>query len=162
MVGTVVGLTFLFGFGNVFALALRLGVPVWAASLVAPAGRWQLAGSASGVVRRTGMSALRRRGWRVPRRGPARDLRPAGARVPRDGCATLDSLLETDPAIGIPGCDGWLPARWKPRPKAVKVVVAKLEFLRSWGRGHRGLSVLPAERRRFPATFGRRLTGRAL
>ncbi|WP_410583852.1 hypothetical protein [Amycolatopsis sp. lyj-108] len=37
MVGTVVGLTFLFGFGNVFALALRLGVPVWVAPLVAPA-----------------------------------------------------------------------------------------------------------------------------
>ncbi|WP_340684055.1 hypothetical protein LCL61_37120 [Amycolatopsis coloradensis] len=37
MVGTVVGLTLLFGFGNVFALALRLGVPVWVAPLVAPA-----------------------------------------------------------------------------------------------------------------------------
>ncbi|MFJ4099872.1 hypothetical protein [Amycolatopsis japonica] len=37
MVGTVVGLTFLFGFGNVFALALLLGVPVWGAPLVAPA-----------------------------------------------------------------------------------------------------------------------------
>ncbi|MFI7121829.1 hypothetical protein [Amycolatopsis sp. NPDC049868] len=37
MVGTVVGLTFLFGFGNVFALVLRLGVPVWVAPLVAPA-----------------------------------------------------------------------------------------------------------------------------
>src|ERR1043165_3577505 len=37
MVGTVVGLTFLFGFGNVLDLALRLGVPVWVAPLVAPA-----------------------------------------------------------------------------------------------------------------------------
>ncbi|WP_052120789.1 hypothetical protein [Amycolatopsis sp. MJM2582] len=37
MVGIVVGLTFLFGFGNVFALARRLGVPVWIAPLVAPA-----------------------------------------------------------------------------------------------------------------------------
>ncbi|HEY3608497.1 MAG TPA: hypothetical protein VGL06_13395, partial [Pseudonocardiaceae bacterium] len=35
--GTVVGLTFTFGFGNVLTLALRLGVPVWAAPLVAPA-----------------------------------------------------------------------------------------------------------------------------
>lgn len=35
--GTVVGLTFLFGFGNVLNLALRLGVPVWVAPLVAPA-----------------------------------------------------------------------------------------------------------------------------
>jgi hypothetical protein len=33
----VVGLTFLFGFGNVLALGLRLGVPVWVAPLVAPA-----------------------------------------------------------------------------------------------------------------------------
>ncbi|WP_409186927.1 hypothetical protein F9C11_17740 [Amycolatopsis sp. VS8301801F10] len=37
MVGVVVGLTFTFGFGNVLALALRLGVPVWVAPLVAPA-----------------------------------------------------------------------------------------------------------------------------
>lgn len=35
--GVVVALTFLFGFGNVFNLALRLGVPVWIAPLVAPA-----------------------------------------------------------------------------------------------------------------------------
>jgi hypothetical protein len=35
--GTVVGLTFLFGFGNVLGLARRLGVPVWVAPLVAPA-----------------------------------------------------------------------------------------------------------------------------
>jgi hypothetical protein len=37
IVGVVVGLTFCFGFGNVFALGLRLGVPVWVAPLVAPA-----------------------------------------------------------------------------------------------------------------------------
>jgi hypothetical protein len=37
IMGTVVGLTFLFGFGNVLTLALRLGVPVWVAPLVAPA-----------------------------------------------------------------------------------------------------------------------------
>ncbi|MGV9362060.1 hypothetical protein [Amycolatopsis sp. NPDC003731] len=35
--GIIVALTFLFGFGNVFSLALRLGVPVWVAPLVAPA-----------------------------------------------------------------------------------------------------------------------------
>lgn len=35
--GIVVALTFLFGFGNVFNLGLRLGVPVWVAPLVAPA-----------------------------------------------------------------------------------------------------------------------------
>ncbi|MDT3438729.1 hypothetical protein QOZ89_03790 [Pseudofrankia sp. BMG5.37] len=33
----VVGLTFLFGFGNVWLLGLRLGVPVYVAPLVAPA-----------------------------------------------------------------------------------------------------------------------------
>jgi hypothetical protein len=37
IIGTVVGLTFTFGFGNVLTLALRLGVPVWVAPLVAPA-----------------------------------------------------------------------------------------------------------------------------
>lgn len=37
IMGTVVGLTFLFGFGNVLTLALRLGVPAWVAPLVAPA-----------------------------------------------------------------------------------------------------------------------------
>jgi hypothetical protein len=37
IIGTVVGLTFLFGFGNVLNLALRLGVPLRVAPLVAPA-----------------------------------------------------------------------------------------------------------------------------
>ncbi|GAA5115157.1 hypothetical protein [Haloechinothrix salitolerans] len=37
IMGVVVGLTFLFGFGNVLNLGLRLGVPVWVAPLVAPA-----------------------------------------------------------------------------------------------------------------------------
>lgn len=37
IMGTVVGLTFLFGFGNVLSLALRLGVTAWVAPLVAPA-----------------------------------------------------------------------------------------------------------------------------
>ncbi|WP_086820190.1 hypothetical protein [Allokutzneria sp. NRRL B-24872] len=34
---TVVGLSFVFGFGNVLSLALRLGVTAWVAPLVAPA-----------------------------------------------------------------------------------------------------------------------------
>src|SRR3954447_26653476 len=38
IMGTVVGLTFLFGFGNVLNLALRLGVPVWVAPLVRTGG----------------------------------------------------------------------------------------------------------------------------
>lgn len=37
IMAAVVGLTFLFGFGNVLTLALRLGVPGWVAPLVAPA-----------------------------------------------------------------------------------------------------------------------------
>jgi len=37
IVGVVVALTFLFGFGNVLGLGLRLGVPMWVAPLVAPA-----------------------------------------------------------------------------------------------------------------------------
>ncbi|MCM3886699.1 hypothetical protein ND747_24155 [Frankia sp. R82] len=37
IVGVVVALTFCFGFGNVLALGLRLGVPMWIAPLVAPA-----------------------------------------------------------------------------------------------------------------------------
>jgi hypothetical protein len=37
IMGMVVGLTFLFGFGNVLNLALRLDIPVWVAPLVAPA-----------------------------------------------------------------------------------------------------------------------------
>jgi hypothetical protein len=37
IMGTVIGLTFLFGFGKVLNLALHLGVPVWIAPLVAPA-----------------------------------------------------------------------------------------------------------------------------
>ncbi|MCP3800661.1 hypothetical protein NLX83_15445 [Allokutzneria sp. A3M-2-11 16] len=37
VMAVVVGLSFVFGFGNVLALALRLGVTVWVAPLVAPA-----------------------------------------------------------------------------------------------------------------------------
>jgi hypothetical protein len=44
----------------------------------------------------------------------------------------------------------------------VKAEVAKLEFLRSMGADSLDLSGLPAERRRFLATVGRRLTAQAL
>ncbi|UKD51065.1 hypothetical protein L3Q65_24360 [Amycolatopsis sp. FU40] len=37
VMGLVIGLTFLFGFGNVLSLALKLQVPVFVAPLVAPA-----------------------------------------------------------------------------------------------------------------------------
>jgi hypothetical protein len=36
VMGTVVGLTFLFGFGNVLNLALRLRVPIWVAPTIDP------------------------------------------------------------------------------------------------------------------------------
>jgi hypothetical protein len=38
IMAAVVGLTFLFGFGNVWTLALRLGVPPWVAPLGAVRG----------------------------------------------------------------------------------------------------------------------------
>jgi hypothetical protein len=41
----VVGLTFMFGFGNVWTLALRLGVPPWVAPL---ASRFHEAGCPAG------------------------------------------------------------------------------------------------------------------
>ena len=47
-------------------------------------------------------------------------------------------------------------------PAAVKAEVAKLEFLRQMGAHTLDLSVLPAERRRFLATAGRRMTAQAL
>jgi hypothetical protein len=47
-------------------------------------------------------------------------------------------------------------------PSAVRAEVAKLEFLRSLGADTLDMSVLPAERRRFLATVGRRLTVQAL
>ncbi|SEP48431.1 hypothetical protein [Amycolatopsis saalfeldensis] len=63
IMGTVVGLTFLFGFGNVLNLALHLGVPVWVAPLVAPAVDLTILGILLGtrhlVVRGVGADALR-------------------------------------------------------------------------------------------------------
>ena len=47
-------------------------------------------------------------------------------------------------------------------PAAVKAEIAKLEFLRGMDAHTLDLSVLPAERRRFLATVGRRLTAQAL
>lgn len=52
IMGTVVGLTFLFGFGNVLSLALRLGVPGWVAPLVAPAVDLSILGLLLGIRHR--------------------------------------------------------------------------------------------------------------
>lgn len=59
IMGTVVGLTFLFGFGNVLSLGLRLGVPVWVAPLVAPAVDLSILGLLLGIrhLALTGASA---------------------------------------------------------------------------------------------------------
>jgi hypothetical protein len=49
LAGVVVALTFIFGFGNVWTLALRLGVPAWVAPLVAPAVDLSILGLLLGV-----------------------------------------------------------------------------------------------------------------
>lgn len=49
MMAAVVSLTFLFGFGNVWNLALRLGVPPWVAPLVAPAVDLSILGLVLGI-----------------------------------------------------------------------------------------------------------------
>lgn len=51
IMGTVVGLTFTFGFGYVLTLALRLGVPVWVAPPVAPAVDLSILGLLLGIRR---------------------------------------------------------------------------------------------------------------
>lgn len=77
-------------------------------------------------------------------------------------CAALDGLLVIDPEVGMTRL------RWLGRgpveasPAAVRAEVGKLKFLRGLGAHELDLSVLPAERRRFLATMGRRLTGQAL
>ncbi len=77
-------------------------------------------------------------------------------------CAALDGLLVVDPEIGMSRLRWLATGPVEASPTAVKAEVAKLEFLRSLGADTLDLSVLPAERRRFLATIGRRLTGQAL
>ncbi|OXM65210.1 hypothetical protein CF165_22955 [Amycolatopsis vastitatis] len=58
MMSIVIGLTFLFGFGNVLALALRIGVPAYVAPLVAPALDLTVLGLlVAGDARRSGRGA---------------------------------------------------------------------------------------------------------
>lgn len=100
IIGTVVGLTFLFGFGNVLNLALRLGVPPWVAPLVAPAvdlsviglllgiRHLALAGASSAVLRpaRWGDPGVGVRRWAGgARRGGVRGVRRPGGPVRRRG-----------------------------------------------------------------------------
>ncbi|MDT0468945.1 Tn3 family transposase [Streptomyces gibsoniae] len=76
--------------------------------------------------------------------------------------AGLDGLLVVDPAIGMTRL------RWlgngpvEASPVAVKAEIAKLEFLRGMDAHALDLSALPAERCRFLAMVGRRLTAQAL
>jgi len=76
--------------------------------------------------------------------------------------AGLDGLLVTDPTIGMTRLRWLGTGPVEASAAAVKAEVAKLEFLRQMGAHTLDLSVLPAERRRFLATMGRRLTAQAL
>ncbi|MGH3863715.1 DUF4158 domain-containing protein, partial [Actinokineospora sp.] len=77
-------------------------------------------------------------------------------------CAALDGLLVTDPEVKATRLRWLSTGAVEASPAAVKAEVAKLEFLRGLGADALDLSMLPAERRRFLATVGRRLTAQAL
>ncbi|WP_103380672.1 Tn3 family transposase [Pseudonocardia dioxanivorans] len=74
----------------------------------------------------------------------------------------LDGLLEVDAAIGITRLRWLSTGPVEASPAAVRTELAKLAFLRNMDAHTLDLSVLPAERRRFLATVGRRLTAQAL
>ncbi|MER6083715.1 SpdA protein [Streptomyces sp. NPDC001833] len=86
IMGTVVGLTFLFGFGNVWALATRLGVPALVAPLVAPAVDLSVLGLLLGI-RYLAMEAA-----------PSEQLRPARRLLILSSLMTL-ALNVTDPLL---------------------------------------------------------------
>jgi TnpA family transposase len=77
-------------------------------------------------------------------------------------CAELDALLVTDASIGMSRLRWLSTGPVEASAKAVKAEVDKLGFLRGLGADTLDMSVLPAERRRFLATMGRRLTPQAL
>lgn len=68
----------------------------------------------------------------------------------------------TDPVIGMTRLRWLSTCPVEASAAAVKAEIGKLEFLRELGAHTLDLSVLPAERRRFLATIGRRLTAQAL
>ncbi|WP_224386186.1 Tn3 family transposase [Pseudonocardia sp. ICBG1293] len=74
----------------------------------------------------------------------------------------LDGLLVVDSEIGMTRLRWLGKGPVEASPAAVKAEIAKLEFLRGMDAHALDLSVLPAERRRFLATVGRRLTAQAL
>lgn len=77
-------------------------------------------------------------------------------------CAALDRLPVTDPEVKTTRLRWLATGPVEASPAAVKAEVAKLALLRGLGADALDLSVLPAERRRFLATVGRRLTAQAL
>ncbi|MCE7011757.1 Tn3 family transposase [Kibdelosporangium philippinense] len=77
-------------------------------------------------------------------------------------CAALDGLLVVDPGIKTTRLRWLSTGPVEASPTVIKAEVAKLEFLRDLGADALDLSMLPAERRRFLATVGRRLTAQAL
>ncbi|MFD5542733.1 SpdA protein [Streptomyces sp. NPDC127079] len=84
--GTVVGLTFLFGFGNVWALAVRLGVPTLVAPLVAPAVDLSVLGLLLGIR------------YLALQGAPSEQLRPARRLLILSSVMTL-ALNVTDPLL---------------------------------------------------------------
>jgi hypothetical protein len=74
----------------------------------------------------------------------------------------LDALLATDVSIGMSRLRWLSTGPVEASAKAVKAEVDKLGFLRGLGADTLDMSVLPAERRRFLAMMGRRLTPQAL
>ena len=77
-------------------------------------------------------------------------------------CAELDALLANDASIGMTRLRWLGTGPVEASPAAVKTEIAKLGFLRGMDAHTLDLSALPAERRRFLATVGRRLTAQAL
>ena len=77
-------------------------------------------------------------------------------------CKELDALLVVDPSIEMSRLRWLSTGPVEASATAVKAEVEKLVFLRNLGADELDMSVLPAERRRFLATVGRRLTGQAL
>jgi TnpA family transposase len=74
----------------------------------------------------------------------------------------LDALLVADAEIGTTRLRWLNKGPVEASPPAVKAEISKLEFLRELGADTLDLSVLPAERRRFLAAVGRRLTAQSL
>lgn len=77
-------------------------------------------------------------------------------------CAELDALLVTDASIRMSRLRWLSTGLVEAWAAAVCNEVEKLGFVRGLGADTLDLSVLPAERRRFLVTLGRRLTGQAL